>query len=235
MLAEPRSTLVNLHPAKPHYFHSVSLTAPEPNKDVEVLRKPRTSKALSHFALNISSSSAVVSDMNLSRPQDFVVTVFNKDANNFVQPAEPFDHVVDLSSWLHPQLECSIHQYAPHYFELCWFMVIDRATIKAVNDVIDILKPTYWIIFDGTTDGIQTELLKQPEDLWQAFNTSVTQPSECSRILTSMPLGKRCAGKVSASTQLTKVVEILTLEYFNLNKEVKTLSERISTTEDPPN
>ena len=113
--AQPQFNIKNMvYMPKEHYFYQAETASTTPS----VHKKMKTSKTLYHFALNISSASATVRDLNLVRPQDFFVTVLHQDASYQVKPSEPFDHIVDISTWLHPQLECSIHQYAPHYFGL---------------------------------------------------------------------------------------------------------------------
>ena len=140
---QPQFKLENMvYKSREHHFYQAETTSTTPS----VHKKMKTSKTLYHFALNISSASTTVRDLNLTRPQDFLVTVLHQDASYQVKPSEPFDHIVDISTWLHPQLECSIHQYAPHYFDLCWFKAINSSDYKIINNLLKVLQPTYFTI-----------------------------------------------------------------------------------------
>ena len=207
-------------PPRSHYFF---LTSSSSSSTVAPVRKAKTSVPLTHFMLNMSSDSATVRDLTISRPQDFVVTVFHYDSKACnAKPSENFDYIVDLPLWTQPQLESSIHQFAPHYFDFCWFKVIDPMEIKSVNLVLPILKPKYWTILDCTPEGIPTEKLSDEE--WTTHGTPQSTEG-CLRIITTVPLGKRCAAKLTASNTITSKVEVILTEYFTVHKNFKPSQE----------
>ena len=173
-----------------------------------------------NFALNISSSSATVSELSLNRPQDFVVTVLHQPPSKRVRPSEPFDHEVNVMDWIQPQLECNVHQYAPHYFDFCWFKVVEPEDAAVIPALLSILKPKYWTLIDCSAEGLQLELLKFT-DVYTKHNTS--QSSEgCLQIFTTMPMGKRCTGKIIASKTTAALVQVVIEEYFNTLKNLTT-------------
>ena len=157
--------------------------------------------------------------MTLSRPQDFVVTVFHQDSKaSNAKPSEPFDYIVDLPLWSQPQLECSLHQFSAHYFDFVWFKVNNPQEVELINLVLSILKPKYWTTFDCTAEGIPIEKINQSN--WTSHGTPLSVDG-CLRVITTLPLGKRCSAKLTTgltTTSLATKVELMINEYFTVHR-----------------
>jgi len=209
----PSFSLENLTmPPRSHYF----FTSTTESEIATPVRKSKKTDTLTHFMLNVSSESSTVKDLTMSRPQDFIVTVFHHDPSTLnAKPVESFDYIVNVPLWIQPQLESSIHQFPPHYFDFCWFKVTENREMDSVNMVLPILQPKYWTILDCTSDGIPTD--KFLDDTWSTHGTPQSTEG-CSRVITTIPLGKRCSAKLNASKTISSKLEVTIEEYFTVHK-----------------
>ena len=217
-LYEISSPIQTLNAINTNYFYSqANVTDTNDINQKICTRKTRTSNSLFHFAYKLSSSSSTVTQLSLARPQDFVVTVLHQEddkTSSNVAPSEPFDHHVNLATWIRPNNECSIYQYSPHYFDFCWIKVTTTVELKLLSEVIKILSPKYWTVFDCTSEGLKTEdILK--EDSCQKFNTPENDENNL-QVITTMPIGKRLVNKIIKVKTISETVLLMIDEYFNL-------------------